>query len=202
MTSLLMSGLLVSGCSSPNLKQRDPAPVEDRASDSSRSVEPVRVEDAESTAIAYVAPSYVPPPAKRIGQSSTGAAGRLSGRSPSRFLGRAGQSAKAYESTPAVKSLLAKAARADQPDLAAASLERALRIEPTDPRVWHKLANIRLQQGRFIQAEAVALKSNSLAAEWPAVWPKNWSVIASARRKMGDDEGASQALRMRASGKR
>src|SRR4051812_25930115 len=46
---------------------------------------------------------------------------------------------------------------------AAASLERALRIEPRNPRLWHELAQVRVKQGQYAQAESVAARSNSWA---------------------------------------
>jgi Tfp pilus assembly protein PilF len=42
---------------------------------------------------------------------------------------------------------------------AAASLERALRIEPRNPRLWHELARVRLKQGQYAQAESMAARS-------------------------------------------
>src|SRR5437762_13065607 len=47
---------------------------------------------------------------------------------------------------------------------AAASLERALRIEPRNPRLWHELARVRLLQGDRVQAETLAARSNTYAA--------------------------------------
>src|SRR2546426_2166083 len=44
---------------------------------------------------------------------------------------------------------------------AAASLERALRIEPRNPRLWQELARVRLKQGDYAQAESTAARSNS-----------------------------------------
>src|SRR6266568_7642422 len=46
---------------------------------------------------------------------------------------------------------------------AAASLERALRIEPRNPRLWQELARVRLKQGDYAQAESTAARSNSWA---------------------------------------
>src|SRR5215471_9958433 len=46
---------------------------------------------------------------------------------------------------------------------AAATLERALRIEPRNPRLWQELARVRLKQGEYAQAESVASRSNSFA---------------------------------------
>ena len=46
---------------------------------------------------------------------------------------------------------------------AAATLERALRIEPRNPRLWHELAKVRLKQGQYAQAESMAARSNAWA---------------------------------------
>ena len=76
---------------------------------------------------------------------------------------------------------------------AAASLERALRIEPRNPRLWQELARVRLKQGQFAQAESVAARSNSWAAEDKALRAENWRLIAESRRARGDAEGARAA---------
>ena len=77
---------------------------------------------------------------------------------------------------------------------AAASLERALRIEPRNPRLWQELARVRLKQGQFAQAESVAARSNSWAADDRGLRADNWRLIAEARRARGDIEGAQAAL--------
>jgi Tfp pilus assembly protein PilF len=77
---------------------------------------------------------------------------------------------------------------------AAASLERALRIEPRNPRLWHELARVRLKQGQLAQAESVAARSNSWAGDDKALRAENWRLIAEARRARGDHEGAKAAL--------
>ncbi|HWM43408.1 MAG TPA: tetratricopeptide repeat protein [Burkholderiales bacterium] len=77
---------------------------------------------------------------------------------------------------------------------AAASLERALRIEPRNPRLWQELARVRLKQGQFAQAENVAARSNSWAADDKALRAENWRLIAESRRARGDNEGAQAAL--------
>jgi Tfp pilus assembly protein PilF len=76
---------------------------------------------------------------------------------------------------------------------AAASLERALRIEPKNPRLWHELARVRLKQGEFAQAESVAARSNSWAGDDKALRAENWRLIAESRRARGDTEGARAA---------
>lgn len=79
---------------------------------------------------------------------------------------------------------------------AAASLERALRIEPRNPRLWHELARVRLKQGQYAQAESVAARSNSWASEDRALRAENWRLIAQSREARGDAEGAKAALEL------
>jgi Tfp pilus assembly protein PilF len=77
---------------------------------------------------------------------------------------------------------------------AAASIERALRIEPRNARLWHELARVRLKQGQYAQAENVAARSNSWAGDDRALRAENWRLIAESRRARGDTDGAKAAL--------
>jgi len=79
---------------------------------------------------------------------------------------------------------------------AAASLERALRIEPRNPRLWQELelARVRLKQGDYAQAENVAARSNSWAGDDSGLRAENWRLIAQARDARGDAAGARAAL--------
>ncbi|MGH8503181.1 MAG: tetratricopeptide repeat protein [Gammaproteobacteria bacterium] len=85
------------------------------------------------------------------------------------------------------------AQRAGHLEDAAASLERAVRIDPYDPVAWQMLAQVRLAQGDGSQAEAMAAKSNSLAYGDDALQRENWRIIAQARRMRGDVQGAREA---------
>jgi tetratricopeptide (TPR) repeat protein len=101
--------------------------------------------------------------------------------------------------SPAIAGLL-DAARADTaagrlPN-AAASLERALRIEPRNPRLWQELARVRLMQGDYAGAESVARRSNSWAGSDPGLRAENWRLIARTREARGDSEGAKTALEL------
>lgn len=78
-------------------------------------------------------------------------------------------------------------------DNAAATLERAIRIQPRNALLWQKLAEVRLRQQQPGLAEDLAKKSNILAKSDKALTKKNWSIIAQARRKRGDMEGANEA---------
>ena len=77
---------------------------------------------------------------------------------------------------------------------AEATLERALRIDPKNPLLWHKLGRLHLQQGEWQQAIAMAKKSNVLAQGDQRLQADNWLVIAHAKKALGDKQGASQAM--------
>jgi Tfp pilus assembly protein PilF len=77
---------------------------------------------------------------------------------------------------------------------AAATIERALRIEPRNPRLWRELALVRLKQGEYVQAESVAARSNSWAGNDNSLRAENWRLIAQAREARGDADGARIAL--------
>jgi len=97
----------------------------------------------------------------------------------------------------AVASLMAGAradAAAGRLVQAAGSLERALRIEPRNPRLWQELARVRLKQGDYAQAESVAARSNSWAGGDNRLRAENWRLIAQAREARGDAAGARAAL--------
>jgi len=85
--------------------------------------------------------------------------------------------------------------QAGDPAAAAASLERALRIEPRNPRLWNRLAHVRLQQQEFARVEQFAAKSNALAGNDEILRADNWQLIADARAARGDRRGAEEARR-------
>ncbi len=87
---------------------------------------------------------------------------------------------------------------AGQRDAADASLERALRIEPRNPWLWHQLAQLRLDQGQYAQAITLARKSNSFAGNKHRVQAENWQVIGQARVALGDAPGADAAFKQAA----
>lgn len=99
-------------------------------------------------------------------------------------------------SSPAVMSLMGRAdtlAGSGHMDDAAATLERALDLEPRNAFVYQRLAAVRLAQGQAGQAEQLAQKSNSVAGDNPFVEADNWKLIAEARKTAGDAKGASAA---------
>jgi tetratricopeptide (TPR) repeat protein len=88
----------------------------------------------------------------------------------------------------AVVALLESADRelgAGHPDQASLALERALRIDPRNPTVWHYLGLARLDAGDFAQAEAMASRSQSLAPDDWALRTRNARLVTTARRASG-----------------
>ncbi len=82
---------------------------------------------------------------------------------------------------------------------AAATLERALRIEPENPLVWIELGRVRLAENSPAQADAMGRKALALATGDPAALSSAWHLIADARRARGDNGGAADADRRAAS---
>ncbi len=76
---------------------------------------------------------------------------------------------------------------------AAATIERALRIEPKNALLWHRLAIIRMQQQQWQQAIAMARKSNSLAKNNDQLKSDNWGIIAAAYDSLGNKKKANEA---------
>ncbi len=99
-------------------------------------------------------------------------------------------------SSRAVRNLIARAAaqqKAGDYGGAQASLERALRIEPRNPRLWNRLAHLYLAQQAYGKAEQFAAKSNTLIRGNDALKMDNWDLIARARQAGGDPSGARRA---------
>jgi hypothetical protein len=76
---------------------------------------------------------------------------------------------------------------------AASSLERAQRIAPREPQVLYRLAEVRLAQGDAAQAEQLARRGLTYAGGRPELQAGLWGLIAQARDKQGDPQGAAQA---------
>src|SRR5699024_8283532 len=105
-------------------------------------------------------------------------------------------SSPAQVSSPAVMSLMHAADKQMQGgelSRASAILQRALGIEPRNPFIYQRLAAVRLAQQQYGQVEALASKSNSLAANNPFIQADNWALIARARAKSGNVAGQRQA---------
>ena len=69
-----------------------------------------------------------------------------------------------------------------QLDQAAATLERALHIQPNNPATLHYLGVLRLQQGQYQQAEALAARSNMRVGPNVALRNRNFQLIQAAQK--------------------
>ncbi len=76
---------------------------------------------------------------------------------------------------------------------AAATLERAIRIQPREAYLWNRLARVRLDQNNYSQASSLAQKSNTLSKDQDQLKQDNWGMIATTRRAAGDQSGAQEA---------
>ncbi len=88
----------------------------------------------------------------------------------------------------AVRELLQRAriqAEGGEAERAAATLERALRIEPANAWLWHRLAVLRLQQGFRKLASELASRSSALARGDARLLMGNREVIRAAREGGG-----------------
>jgi Flp pilus assembly protein TadD len=70
-------------------------------------------------------------------------------------------------------------------DMAAATLERGLRLAPKDPFLWSQLAEVRLLQKNYQQARTLAAKSSSLAGSDRTIVNKNNWIINQALQQSG-----------------
>ena len=67
---------------------------------------------------------------------------------------------------------------------AAASIERALRIDPRQPLLWLELGEIYLAEGDYVQAEAMASRALNLAGPYRGVQDRAEQLRFEARRAL------------------
>lgn len=209
----VMLGLILSGCASSGA----PAPVEQRApaenqapaggyragsstpnpstDNAGRTVQITGLgDDSKPVEPAPAWPSNTP----GATTEATGAATH-SGSVP-RPAATSAQDAAFAAANPAVVALLNRANResaAGRPEASSASLERAIKIEPGNAWLWHRLAQTRLKQNKPAEAASVAARSNSLAGNDGALRARNWRLIASVHELRGESV-AAQAARSKA----
>ncbi|MEN5301275.1 tetratricopeptide repeat protein [Pseudomonas sp. TWI628] len=70
-------------------------------------------------------------------------------------------------------------------DQAAATLERALQIQPNNPATLHYLGVLRLEQGQYEQAEVLAVRSNQRVGSNTALRNRNVQLIQAAQKARG-----------------
>ncbi|WP_020559714.1 tetratricopeptide repeat protein [Thiofilum flexile] len=104
---------------------------------------------------------------------------------------------RAYPLSPAAGSLLESARNeASRNNLGRAGelMERALRIEPSNPTLWMQLAQFRKQQGDMAQAVAMAKKAAQVQPDDPGLERQTWSFIADIYRATGNQAGLAEAM--------
>jgi len=109
---------------------------------------------------------------------------------------------KQFRLGPAASALVTQAhqqAQSGDTAQAAATLERALRIEPENPLVWIELGRVRVAENNPAQADAMGRKALTLAGGDPAAQSSAWHLIADALRARGDNGGAAEAEQRAAS---
>lgn len=74
-------------------------------------------------------------------------------------------------------------------------VERALRLEPRNPELWHMMGRVKSGQNNPSQTVQFCLKSNSLAAGNPALIRRNWLLMEKSYQAMGQEDQAAQARR-------
>jgi hypothetical protein len=106
------------------------------------------------------------------------------------------QGSRQFRLGPAATALVAQArvqAGGGEFGQAAATLERALRIEPDNPLLWIELGRVRLGEGNAAQADAMGRKAVALATGDAGAQAAGWRLIADSFRARGRDPEAAEA---------
>ncbi len=195
--SVIVLSVLLSACESSPKLEEDVAPVEERTQrpavtgeqesiDSGQTAGSVSRSEAKADVNVYPEGETYMPPLEPLQLANAEPPGAKDNAAPT----------KQYKTGPAAQGLLdqaSKLARAGKADQAAGLLERALRIEPSNPWLWHRLAVLRLQQKLYKQSIDLARKSISLASGDRRLQAGNWQIIARANEAVGDVGAAREA---------
>jgi len=77
--------------------------------------------------------------------------------------------------------------------LAAATVERAMRVEPDNPLLWIELGRVRYTAGDYSQADSMGHKALALATGDPQSQASAWRLIADSLRSRRRNEEAAEA---------
>jgi hypothetical protein len=196
---------LLFGCAQQPLVYQQPAPVyrpqpapltriepkpEPKLETYKLPAEPIISEEIEPSEAA----ESVPEPGDAAASAESNAATAATNESAD----SAGYSAPAVAVTgsPAVLALMDDAERNSKSgdlEAAAATIERALRIDSRNPALLYKLAQVRLKQNQPRLAEDLAKKSELYAGNNRELKRNSWLLIAKARYMPGDKQGAGEA---------
>lgn len=72
-------------------------------------------------------------------------------------------------------------------------MERAMRVDPRNGRIWHLMARIRYEQGDYGQTVQFCLKSNTLANHDRILMRQNWVLLEKAYTMLGETIKADDA---------
>jgi Tetratricopeptide repeat len=103
---------------------------------------------------------------------------------------------KQFKLSPATAALVAQAHKQETGGNyapAAATLERALRIEPENPLLWTELGQIRLGEGNAAQADSMGHKALALATGDTQAQASAWRLIADSLRARQRNQEAADA---------
>lgn len=98
--------------------------------------------------------------------------------------------------SPVVEALLVRAyadTKLGRLDAAMGKLERGLRIEPQNPKLWYQLAEVNYKAGNYQQAITMAKKAIDLSSRDEEMMGKNWEFISKVARKSGNNGALAEA---------
>ncbi len=108
---------------------------------------------------------------------------------------RGASRASAKSSSPAIEALMVRAyadAKLGRTDAAMSKLERGLRIEPQNPKLWYQLAELHYQTGDYQQAIVMAKKAINFSSNNDQMVSKNWQLISKVAKKSGDGRAMAE----------
>ena len=97
--------------------------------------------------------------------------------------------------SPAIEPLLRAAlADSERGNFGAAQnrIEEALRVEPDNPRILQELAELKLRQKLFDQAEELAQRSYARSAQLGVLCARSWLTVAEAQLARGADDSEAR----------
>jgi tetratricopeptide (TPR) repeat protein len=103
---------------------------------------------------------------------------------------------KQFKLSPATSALVTQARKQENSgayEPAAATVERALRIEPENPLLWIELGQIRLSEGNASQANSMGHKALALATGDAQAQASSWRLIADSLRALQRNPEAADA---------
>ncbi len=143
-----------------------------------------------------------PPPATGPGPSTAPAAGQPGTAQPEPGIPTPAvpepprPPPKQFKLGPATAALVAQARKQETGgnyEPAAATIERALRIEPENPLLWIELGQIRLSEGNAAQADGMGHKALALATGDAQAQSSAWRLIADSLRARQRNQEAAEA---------